>query len=187
MHVFLDKYSVAMAAIVLKNAKWFRESVDSPGFEEHLNNIKLTLPKFKGEGFYEVEAESLAGNLDPAFHVAKWLGPEYPTIIYHHGNNERPFNYGATSKNSFKLIFLSKKDMFDANLISLRAPFHKQSMKFYLDKIGKLSNFTAMLSVSVKMVEALVQDLKSNRNDTMKILKLSESFLFPQENVWLVR
>lgn len=161
MHKFLDKYSVVMAAIVLKNSKWFRESVESPSFEKHIINIKLSMPVINGEGYYEVKADSLVGNLDPAFHVVKWLGPKYPTIIYHHGNNESPFNYGIGSKNTFKSIFLSKKDMFEANLISIRAPFHKQGLKSYLNMMSKLSNFTAMLSVSVEMVDALVNVLKS--------------------------
>lgn len=160
MHAFLDKYSVAMTAMMLKNSQWFRESVDSPGFRDHLDNITMTLPEINMEGFYEVEGESLMGKVDPAFHVAKWIGSEYPTIIYHHGNNESPFDYGLASKNTFKTIVLANKDLFKANLITIRAPFHNSSMKYYLEKIGKLSNFTAMLSVSVKLIEMLVQYLK---------------------------
>lgn len=159
MHSFLDKYTVAMTSLLLGNSKWFRESLDSALFDEQLKSIKLSLPEIDGEGFYELEAETAAGVLDPAFHVAKWLGPEQPTIIYHHGNNERPFNYGVASKNTFKPIFLSKKEMFQANLISLRAPFHNNNIKYYLNKMGRLANFSAMLSVSVKLTEALVDYL----------------------------
>lgn len=173
MHVILDKYSVMMAAMLLRNGKWFRESVESPVFQEHFSNTALTLPEIKGEGFYEVEADSLVGTLDPAFHVAKWLGPDYPTIIYHHGNNEQPFNYGVASKNTFKLVCLAKKDMFKANLISIRAPYHNKGMKFYLDKVGKLTNFTAMLAGSVKVAEELVQNLKSSGSGRIMITGVS--------------
>ncbi len=162
MHEFLDKYSVAMTALLFKKSQWFRESVESPGFEDHLNHIEMPSLDIKAEGFYEIEAETLAGKLDPAFHVVKWLGPEYPTLIYHHGNNERPFNYGFASKNTFKSTILVEKDLFNANLISVRAPFHNDGMKAYLEKMGDLSNFTAMLSASVKLMEMLVRHLKSN-------------------------
>ncbi|WP_070120917.1 alpha/beta hydrolase family protein [Bacillus marinisedimentorum] len=162
MHEFLDKYSVAMTALFFKKSQWFRESVESPGFEDHLNHIEMPSLDIKAEGFYEIEAETLAGKLDPAFHVVKWLGPEYPTLIYHHGNNERPFNYGFATKNTFKSAILAEKDLFNANLISVRAPFHNDGMKAYLEKMRDLSNFTAMLSASVKLMEMLVQYLKSN-------------------------
>lgn len=160
MHAFLDKYSVTMTSALLKNGQWFRESIDSPGFKEHLDNILMELPKIQSEGFYEVKGTCLAGSADPAFHIAKWLGPEYPTVIYHHGNNESPFDYGFAAKNTFKSVILNNKDRFKANLINMRAPFHNSGMKFYIQKIGRLTDFTAMLSVSVKLIELLTQYLK---------------------------
>lgn len=173
MHAFIDKYSVAMTALLLKNNRWFKNSLESPHFKEHLDNITITLPKIKGEGFYEVEAASFADTIDPAFHVAKWLGPQYPTVIYHHGNNERPFHYGPASKNTFKSILNTKKDSINANLISLRAPFHNNGFKHYFDKMGSLANFTAMLSVSVKLIEDLVQYLKSQNCSRVIVTGLS--------------
>lgn len=160
MDAFLDRYSVTVTAMLLKNKKWFRESVESPDFGEQLKHITMTLPEIKSEGVYEIAATSLVGRTDPAFHVVKWLGPEHPTIIYHHGNNEHSFDYGFASKNTFKSIVLARKDLFATNIINLRAPFHNSGMKFYLEKIGELSYFTAMLSVSVKLVEMLVQNFK---------------------------
>jgi hypothetical protein len=161
MHSLIDKYSVAMAALLLKNGQWFRDSVNSPSYREQLDAIKLSVPESLVEGIFEVEAETIVGKLDPAFHVAKWLGSEYPTVIYHHGNNETPFNYGFASKNTFKTILYDQKDSINANLISIRAPFHNSGITHYLEKMGDLRNFTAMLSVSAKLVEALVQLLKS--------------------------
>lgn len=161
MHAFIDKYSVAMTALLLKE-RWFNSSVESPGFQKQLDGITVALPAFEKEGFYEAETHSLIGKLDPAFHVAKWLGRQYPTIIYHHGNNENPFHYGAVSKNTFKSVLYAEKDKVDANLISLRAAFHNDGMKKYMEKMSRIDNFTAMLSASVKLIEALVVNLKSN-------------------------
>lgn len=159
MHAFLDKYSVAMTALLLKE-RWFSSSVESPGFSQQLDSITVMLPAFEKEGFYEAETHSTAGKLDPAFHVARWLGPEYPTIIYHHGNNENPFNYGAASKNTFKSVLYARKDKIDANLISLRAAFHNDGIKKYMERMSRLDNFTAMLSASVKLIEELTARLK---------------------------
>lgn len=173
MHAFVDKYTVSVASTLLKNSKWFSQSVESAGFDDYLNSIELSIPEISGEGFYEIAAKTQSGTLDPAFHVAQWLGPEYPTVIYHHGNNETPFNYGIASKNTFKKIFLAEKSMYKANLISLRAPFHNQGLKFYLKKIGHLSNFVALLTASVRLEEALVQYLKDRRSRRVMITGMS--------------
>ncbi|PKM85027.1 MAG: hypothetical protein CVU86_03995 [Firmicutes bacterium HGW-Firmicutes-11] len=173
MHAFIDNYSVAMTALLTKNYRWFSDSIDSPGFRDQLRDIAITLPTVEGERFYEIDATSSEGRLDPAFHVVKWHGPEYPTIIYHHGNNENPFNYGRASKNTFKSILYKNKDEIDANLISLRAPYHNNDMKYYFKKMARLSEFTAMLSTSVNLVESLVQMLQNSGCSRVAVAGLS--------------
>lgn len=141
---------------MLSKFRYFSSSVDSPSFAEHLAAVELDLPLIQGEGYYEIPAISLAGPLDPAFQIAQWRGSEFPILIYHHGNNERPFDYGAASKNTFKNIFLAKKDSIPANLIALRAPYHR-SLKDYSKEMTHLSNFMAMLAVSTVLVDSLVR------------------------------
>jgi hypothetical protein len=147
--------------MLMKNNKWFQESIESLTYQEHLDDVQISLPAFEDTGFFEVEAASSAGLLDPAFHVAKWVGPKHPTILYHHGNNETPFKYGIASKNTFQSILFARKDEIDANLISIRAAFHNHGMKPYLEKMRSMDNFTAMLSVSAKLIEALLKYLRS--------------------------
>ncbi len=155
-HAFIDHYTVALGGLVAGRRKFFSQSVDSPDVATLLEATSLELPTIAGEGVYEVPAESPVGPLDPAFYVAQWLGPEQPTLIYHHGNNERPFDFGPFSKNTFKKIILDQRESFHANLIVLRAPFHR-SLRTYMERMMELRNFTAMLAVSVKLVEELVQ------------------------------
>jgi len=100
----------------------------------------LLLPKSK---FFRESIES------PAFRIAQWKGKEYPTIIYHHGSGENPYD------RSFNSIFSIKKMDISANLIVIRAPFNR-SAKEYMTSINDLANFVAMLSVSVKLIEKLV-------------------------------
>jgi hypothetical protein len=161
MHEFLDKYSVVMASLLLKRHTWFNKSIESPTFTEQLDSIELEMPEITGERYYEVKGTYPGGTIDPAFHVVRFIGWDKPTLIYHHGNNEQPFNYGFGSKNTFKSVVMANKDRFDANIINLRAPFHNDGMRRYLEKIGYLSEFTAMLSASVKLVQQLVETLKT--------------------------
>lgn len=156
LHEFLDISSITLASTMVTRSKFFSESVETSTLAEHLAAIKLKLPNIKGEGMYEVVAETFAGKVDPAFQIVQWQGRGYPIILFHHGNNERPFNFGLTSKNTFKNVFYQQDGFEDTCLVALRAPFH-QDMKTYLSKMRHLTHFVGMLAVSVKLVEQLVQ------------------------------
>lgn len=154
IHIVMDSFPVTVASAVFFRNKLFRESIDSPSYEQLLSSIALQWPEINGEGYYEVPAWTEIGELDPAVHIARWLGGTYPTIIYHHGNNERPFESRVYSKNTFREILLSKKEPVPANLIAIRAPFHR-SFKLYLEYMAHLSTFSTLLCVSTLVAEKL--------------------------------
>ncbi|NYT01203.1 MAG: hypothetical protein GKC10_00330 [Methanosarcinales archaeon] len=165
-HEILDRLSVGLGALTLGKNRFFCRRIDSPPFCEHLEAIELEVPQIEMQGGYQAVAKTLAGRLDPGFYVARWLGEEHPTVIYHHGNNERPFDFSHFSRNSFMHILLSEKEPVQANLIALRAPFHRH-LPTYIGKIPELNNFVAMLSVSVKLEEELISRLKEGHSRVM--------------------
>ncbi|MGD2295000.1 MAG: hypothetical protein PVF22_04105 [Candidatus Aminicenantes bacterium] len=173
IHALVDTVSIKSTEILIFNNKLFSESITSPTYSEHLNNITLNVPKIDGEGQYEVEAETLVGKMDPAFRIHQWKGEEYPTIIYHHGNLERPFHFQWYMKNTFRDIFLGNQKPFEANLIVLRAPYHKGSIFRYAKRIGHLTNFIALLSVSARLFEFLVSYFKSIHQGRMILTGIS--------------
>jgi predicted esterase YcpF (UPF0227 family) len=172
LHAFLDHYTVLAGALVAGRRKFFSQSLESPIFSEILETTSLQLPEIRGEGIYEAPAETPVGVLDPAFYVAQWLGDDYPTLIYHHGNNERPFDFGVFSKNSFKHVVLAQREQFAANLIALRAPYH-QSLTHYMGQITHLVNFAAMLAVSVQMMEALQVRIREQGSASVMVTGIS--------------
>lgn len=158
MNAFLDNLAMSIASFSMSKSKYFRESIVSPTFKEHLEAISMELPDITGEGFYEVKANTLVGELSSGFKIAQWKGESYPIIIYHHGVTELPFDL------SFNKIFPYKKKEVPANLIVIRAPFHS-SIKEFTNSIKELANYTAMLSVSTKLVEFLIQHYKKNTSN----------------------
>jgi len=148
IHGVIDQLAVGLGAKFMP--KYFREGIDSPPVAEHLKQVNIKMPQIEGEGDYEVNSASLAGDLNPAFRLAQWLGTEYPAVIYHHGAAETPFDYG------FKRIFPYRKEKIEANLFLVRAPFHR-NMKDFQNGIRTLNNVAAMLAVSVTLIEELVQ------------------------------
>jgi hypothetical protein len=161
-HIFFDNLTANIGALASGNKKFFAESIDSPTFEELITSNELSVPDISSEGITEVRATSkITGELDSAYRVEKWLGADHPTIIYHHGNNERPFDYSKGAKNSFKGIFVKARDKFDANLIAVRAPFHNGSLQEYQQKMLHLINFMAMITASVNLNESIIKNLRA--------------------------
>lgn len=159
-HILFDKLTVAAASFVAGKKKFFSKSAESLTFKELIQEIDIETPDFKGENTYELILKSKKGNLNAAFKIEKWLGFNYPTIIYHHGNNERPFDYGKRAKNSFFKIFVKSRDDFNANLIVVRAPYHDCSLKEYQEKMTILENFMMMITCSVKINEAIIKKIR---------------------------
>jgi len=170
-HILLDRLPVTLAAAMFWNSKLFRESIESPAYTELFNAVSLKWPKIKGEGRYEVPAVTPIGELDPAFKIVQWIGDDHTTIIFHHGNNERPFDHIPFRNNTFYNIFQSGQESVPANLILVRAPFH-QSFEVYRRYMAHLSTFSTLLSVSAKIVEALTLYAK-NRGSRVAVCGFS--------------
>ena len=167
-HVFFDQLTAALASTALGKNRFFSQSIESPGYKAFLDEITLSVSSLE-EGIHETEINISNETLDPAYYVAQWKGTGYPTIIYHHGNNERPFDFSRYAKNSFRTIFMDQKDPIDANLIAIRAPFHHSTLRAYQKKVGHLSSFVAMLAASTKLIDALVDELR-NKTDSRIIV-----------------
>jgi hypothetical protein len=149
IHKFLDNLTITISAPLLARSKYFRQSMQSQALDEHLAAIRLELPLIDGEGVYELPAHSLVGELDPAFRIGQWLGAGHPTIIFHHGTNENPYD------RSFKSIFPHHKMEIPANLIVVRAPFNT-SLKAFTAAISQLANYAAMMAASARLIDELV-------------------------------
>jgi hypothetical protein len=160
-HVFLDNFSATIGTMISGKLKFFSESIESDSFNDHMKSVEISIPEINAEGTFETEARTIVGKLDPAFRIEKWLGYDYPTVIYHHGNNERPFDYRKSAKNTFLNIFIKDKDKFRCNLIVVRSPFHHGSLKAYQVKVTRLANFMAMLSVSAVLTEAIIKEIRT--------------------------
>lgn len=162
IHPFLDNLIVKMMKAVAGKRRIFSKSIESPSFAELMPLISLKVPKMDGVGIYQVEAETPAGLMNPAFKVQQWLGNDFSTIIYHHGNSERPFKIRRFARNTFFKIFINTGNPVEANLIALCSPMHTISTKEYQQKLTELINFTASFAVMAKLVEELVIQIKAN-------------------------
>jgi len=155
-HELADTTSLHLAALEAGRNRFFEKSVESLPFRAHLEAVQLDPLPGPSLGAHEVPANTLVGRVDPAYLIYRWKGAQHPTIIYNHGNLERPFDMSSKSKNTFRTVLATGTREIDANLIVVRAPFHRMATKEYLQRMGRIDNFLAMMAVSTALVEQIV-------------------------------
>jgi hypothetical protein len=159
-HIIIDRITIELAGLLSGKDKFFSASIESPSYIGHLVNISMNISEIRQEDIVEVQAQTLQGPVNIAYNIVQWKGAEYPTLIYHHGNNERPFDFRGTAKNTFYQIFLKGHQLPDFNLIVIRAAFHDEDLRSYRHKMTRLANFTVMLALSARLIEELIQRLQ---------------------------
>lgn len=172
-HGIADKATALVAALLTGRRKFFARSMEGAPLTEVCGAVRLGPVAVESEGTREVEAETPAGPLRPAFHVARWLGPSRPTVLYMQGSGERPFDFEARSNNTFLTVLLEAEPAWEANLIVLRAPFHEGTQREYAEAMGELRNFTAMIGCLVALTEALVRALAAGDRGRVLVTGIS--------------
>ncbi len=155
VHELLDVGTVELSKYLLGDAKFFARSLDSPPLVDVATDTAVSVDNLSRAGQRTVTAETPVGEFEAAYMPWQWLGPDYPTLVYHHGSGERPFDFGRFDTNSFRRLFVSTDEEIPANIVAVRAPFHAGSNMDYARAMGELENFVGMLATSAGLVEAL--------------------------------
>lgn len=158
-HELADVATVRLGALLAGERRFFSRSVDSPPLLEVANNAGATVDDITRAGQRTVTVETPLGPFEAAFMPWQWLGAEYPTLVYHHGSGERPFDFGRFSSNSVRRLFAGPDIDVPANIVVVRAPFHDGSNREYVESMGELTNFVGMLAAASGLTEALVGEI----------------------------
>lgn len=153
-HELADVATVRLGALLVRDATFFSRSASSPPLVDVAGDAVATVDDLRRAGRQDVVVETPVGEFEAAYMPWQWLGPEYPTLVYHHGSNERPFDFGRFASNSFRRVFTGQE--VPANLVVVRAPFHDGSSMEYARSMGDLEHFVGMLAAATGLTEALV-------------------------------
>ena len=160
-HELLDVASISVAAVLLRNSKFFAASLSGPSIGETVSRVKPALDTVRIGGVQDVTVDTPAGPFRGSYRVSRWNGPDAPTVVYHHGSGEDPFATGRFASNSFDRIFESGDTLSgNPNLIAIRAPFHERSSREYASAMGSFSNFVGMLATSTAIIEGIHSHLR---------------------------
>ncbi|QFU83139.1 hypothetical protein [Natronorubrum aibiense] len=162
VHEVVDVGTVALSSLLLRDAKFFARSrsFESPPIVDVASAATASVDHVARAGQRDVTVKTPIGDFETAYVPWRWRGPEYPTLLYHHGSGERPFDFGRFSSNSFRRLFVGHERELPANIIAVRAPFHDRSRKAYARAMGDLENFVGMLAASVGLLEALARRVR---------------------------
>ncbi|WP_436926068.1 hypothetical protein [Halosimplex amylolyticum] len=155
IHELVDVGTIQVSALLLRDAKFFARSLDSRPLIEVASESEASVDDLGNAGERTVTVNTPVGAFVAAYMPWQWRGPDYPTLIYHHGSGERPFEFGRFSSNSFRRLFVATDDVIPANVVAVRAPFHDGSNMDYARAMGELENFVGMLAASAALIDAL--------------------------------
>ena len=168
IHELVDIGTIQVSALLLGEAKFFARSLDARPLVEVAAESETIVNNLSRAGERTIAVDTPIGAFEAAYMPWQWRGPDYPTLIYHHGSGERPFDFGRFSSNSFRRLFVASDETIPANLVAVRAPFHDRSNMDYARAMGDLENFVGMLAASVGLIDALAT--RANERTSSPIL-----------------
>ena len=173
-HSFLDRFTTAIPSLFMWKNGYFARSLETPSFNEWKEMMQtgpLKIPK--SGNIQEISMDTPEGHFNPAIMCYQWKGNDFPTIIYHHGNNERPFDFSRGAKNIFPGIFKPEISSKNINILIIRAAFHDKKLKDYMQRIRHLKDFTGMLMASVCVAEMAWKTLKKRGSQPLLLTGIS--------------
>lgn len=147
IHAFLDRFGASAARCLPKH---FRNGTESPDLWAQIEAVTLPECDLTVPGVHDITASTCVGDLAAVVKVIRCHDPSAPVIIYHHGALE--------CDTSFRRIF-GRRPTIRAHLALVQAPFHAGFIGYLLGA-GSLDRYTAMVAVSVRLIEEVVRQFR---------------------------
>ena len=150
IHELIDNVMVRVGGMYGESVKFFNKNVASSTIRETIHSIQIPgLPDFSREGETELEAKWNETSIAARFMVTQWIGPGFPTIIFHHGSGDQPY-FSRINK-----ILPPYKETEWCNIIATDSPFNR-TRKEYLEAAGDLQKFVLIFALSTRLIESVV-------------------------------
>lgn len=151
VHGLLDQFFVNIGSTFAPTA--FRDGIETPPIDAHIEATSIELPHLGPDSTYAIPVAGLVEVPPAQLRVGSQIRDGRPTVIYHHGIGEHPFDA------SFDRILRPDEPALDANLIAIGAPFHG-SLERYHQGLASLGRTVALQAASVALIEAVRDQLE---------------------------
>ena len=146
-HILGDKLFLLL--INWLGTPFFSGSMETATFEEHMDNTHVSLPRLSGSDLQPVPIQSLAGEITAGVRVVVWTGATAPTIIFHQGGGEIPFDQTISAA-------YRQGPSPTVNVIAVKTPFQTTQTEL-AESFVHFNNYVAMIASVVQTTEALIQ------------------------------
>jgi hypothetical protein len=163
-HELVDVATITASALLLRDAKFFARSLDSRPLVETAAESEAVVDDVGRAGERVGSVDTPVGAFEAAYLPWQWLGPDHPTLVYHHGSGERPFDFGRFSSNSFRRLFVAADEAVPANVVAVRAPFHDGSKH---DRAGLRSSVSHVRRSTYRTMETRTGDRRTTVSATL--------------------
>ena len=126
---------------------FFERSIHSPDFDTHLRKVSFENKELQGEAMHEFTIRSLGETVGLKVRVVRYCNPTAPLIIYNMGGGEAPFD--STVNRMYQ-------EPPDYNVVVIEAPYQRDKKQLEAS-FDDLNNYVAMLAMTVKMNEHVLQ------------------------------
>lgn len=126
---------------------FFEASIQSPDFDTHLRNVSFENKRLMAEGIEEFTVRSLGATVGLRVRILNDCDPTAPLVIYNMGGGEAPF-YSTANRMYAELP--------DYNVVVVEAPYQRDKQQLEAS-FSELNNYIAMLAMTVKMNEHILQ------------------------------
>ncbi|MCB1319965.1 MAG: hypothetical protein KDK34_06920 [Leptospiraceae bacterium] len=168
-HAWIDQMVFGLGRTLNADQRFFRNGTTSPDFDRHVAAVRFFGPLTITPGLHELEVETLAGTMHPAYRVYHWYGDTVPTLIYNHGASQVPFDAIFVSIFDDEVI----SQPLPVNLIVIRSPYHRYSRTELNAGAATLNGFLAIMAVSVRLTEELIQTIRARGVPTVEVAGIS--------------
>jgi hypothetical protein len=152
-HEFCD-VAVARIGALYGSLRFFSEYAESPSPAEVLGGTVAAIEQWNDEKEYEGEVRFDSKTVPTEFSVLQYIGPNAPTLIFHHGSGDVPYH------RRLHRIRSAGPDLDRVNLIATNSPYNHTRRQYYW-AIRDLRRFVELLAGSVALIEALVRSLSA--------------------------
>ena len=97
-------------------------------------------------------AQSLAGPMDPAVKVIRWVGSEKKSLVWVHEALPDPFTLMLDK------AFPNPEEL-DFNLIAIRMPYHVVGEVRLMDAGVSLSRYSAVMATTLVLIQAVIEEV----------------------------
>lgn len=177
-HTFIDNVVASIGGLYGDSMKFFSDGIQSPPLQQLIRRAEVEAPAPEGVGEQTARVRIVPprerpdtngmdtmdaamaevapdDGLEVDYSVLAWAGPTAPSLIFHHGSGDHPYQARLRTIMGLSKPGSGQQTETGINLIATNSPFNRSKRDYYR-AVRDLGRFSLLLAGSVALVQRLV-------------------------------